>query len=70
MQIAPLSYLQEICDFLALDINNFPDHVIESLDKKIGKRLEQKIPESFKIYLAQLYDNCIKESINFGSNNS
>ena len=61
LQTNPLSYLQEICDFLALDINDFPDHVIENLDKKINRGLDQKIPDFFYTYLSRLYDNCIKE---------
>lgn len=57
----PRNFLQEICDFLQLDINEFPDYILQNLDNKIGEGISYKIPENFDSYLTQLYNNCIKE---------
>lgn len=57
----PFEFLTEICEFLEIDINQFPKDEKDELSKKIFPGLEIKLPEKFAIYLAQLYENCIKE---------
>lgn len=61
LQTDSSSFLQEICDFISIDMRDFPEHIIQKLDKKIGRGIEKNIPKDFEIYLSQLFEKPIKE---------
>lgn len=70
LQADPISFLKEICNFISIDISDFPDHVIQKLDKKIGGGIEKDIPKDFETYLSKLHEKSIKEmSVLFDNSN-
>lgn len=55
------NFLQEICNFIQVDINKFPPSLQQHISKKINAGLKIDIPPQYANYLASLYKNCIQE---------
>jgi len=57
----PAGFAADICSFLGIDVNRFPDGVRARFERRVGEGVRIDLPPEYAVYLAERYSDCVEE---------